>query len=260
METQNQGKGKLFSAFVKATNELQNPVNSLENPYFNSKYVPLSDIIDLAKPVLNKYGLAFLQIPYVFYEIPQQGTREVAVVQVTTTLIHESGETLEFPPLVLKAVGNNPQAIGSAITYGRRYSLASILGLAGKEEDDDGNVALGDMSGQQVQPQYRQQPQNQSKQPERPKQPEVNVDTLKVKGIVKSKTEGTSGKGTPYVEVILEAEGKTLTCLAKDEKPFAIAKKLQEGKEYIFSIFAMQGLNFIRNIENIEIKEEGQKA
>lgn len=141
----------IYGNLVKALNELQNPVNSQENPNFKNKYVPLADILDLAKPILSKYGFAILQVPNVLYEhIQQTGkngsyvqVQEVGVVKVATTLIHESGEQIDFPEMIFKVQGNNPQAIGSAITYARRYSLSSILGISGKEEDDDGNISSG---------------------------------------------------------------------------------------------------------------------
>ncbi|HEY3425810.1 MAG TPA: ERF family protein, partial [Negativicutes bacterium] len=61
-------------------------------------------------------------------------------ITISTILLHNSGEWMEFEPLTLKAVKADPQGAGSAITYGRRYALSSILGVAW-DEDDDGNKA-----------------------------------------------------------------------------------------------------------------------
>lgn len=58
---------------------------------------------------------------------------------VTTTLIHESGEWMEFPSLVLKADKATAQGAGSAITYARRCALSAVLGILSR--DDDGNNA-----------------------------------------------------------------------------------------------------------------------
>src|SRR5690625_3571571 len=162
------GEAVIYSALVSAINELQNPINRMDNPYFKSKYVPLADILETAKPVLAKHGLAVLQVPHVLYEVVQkQGNgrngeifhynEEVGVVKMTTSIIHSSGAKLDFPPMIFKAGGNTPQNIGSAITYARRYSIASILGIAGKEEDDDGNHASHQYQQPQMQQGYQQQ-------------------------------------------------------------------------------------------------------
>lgn len=135
----------VYAELVKALNEMKNPINSVENSYFKSKYVPLSDILDLARPILSKYGFALLQVPTVVYESVQtkNGIQENGVVKVKTSLIHASGEKIEFPEIVIKAKDANAQSVGSAITYARRYALTAILGICGKDEDDDGNMANG---------------------------------------------------------------------------------------------------------------------
>lgn len=139
-------KTNVYAELVKVLNEMKNPINSVENSYFKSKYVPLSDILDLARPILSKYGFALLQVPTVFYDAIQLkngGVQEQGVVKVQTSLIHQSGEKIEFPEIVIKAKDASAQSVGSAITYARRYALASILGISGKDEDDDGNMANG---------------------------------------------------------------------------------------------------------------------
>lgn len=139
-------KTNVYAELVKVLNEMKNPINSVENSYFKSKYVPLSDILDLARPILSKYGFALLQVPTVFYDAVQLkngGVYEQGVVKVQTSLIHQSGEKIEFPEIVIKAKDASAQSVGSAITYARRYALASILGISGKDEDDDGNMANG---------------------------------------------------------------------------------------------------------------------
>ena len=70
------------------------------------------------------------------FSIPPQDCGEVII---ETTLMHDSGEWVSSQ-LALRPVKNDPQAFGSAITYGRRYSLAAILGIV-TDDDDDGNDA-----------------------------------------------------------------------------------------------------------------------
>lgn len=91
-----------------------------------TKYADLETTIELVKPLLAKHGFSFLQ--------PCSGGAG-GYVSVTTILLHKSGEwvrdTLSMP------TGNNgAQGVGSAISYGKRYALTSLLGLA--TEDDDG--------------------------------------------------------------------------------------------------------------------------
>lgn len=269
MEVQNTKK-EIYSALVKAVNELENPVNTMNNSYFKSKYVPLADILDIAKPVLKKHGIAVIQTPYVMYEnIQIQRTnnqtynQEIAVVQIKTSIIHENGDMIEFPAMIFKANGNTPQAIGSAITYGRRYSLSSILGIAGKEEDDDGNVANGNIVNQgstvvndsfnqsYQQPDY--QPTQSTKNANVPQQSQpnnVNVTFRTVIATVKSKQEKKlTGNGTPYIELLLESKknGKRISAIAKDGA-YEQAKAIEVGQEVTVQVKSSKGFYFIEAI------------
>lgn len=109
--------------------EISNPANTASNPFYKSKYAPLPDVLNLVRPILAKYGLSVIQNPY---------TNGDSVV-ITTRLMHSSGEWIETDSLNLKPEKNTPQGIGGAITYGRRYSISAVLGIA-SEEDDDGNT------------------------------------------------------------------------------------------------------------------------
>lgn len=121
---------KLSAALVKFQAEVTNPKNTAVNPHFKSKYAPLQDILTLVRPLLTRHGLSVIQFP--------SGDGERIVIQ--TILMHESGEWIEADPLTLKADKATPQGAGSAITYGRRYSLSAMLGIS-SEDDDDGNAA-----------------------------------------------------------------------------------------------------------------------
>lgn len=120
-------------ALSKFQGEVQNPKNTADNPYFNSKYAPLSDVLNIVRPILSKYGLSVLQSP----------SSDAQNIIISTMLMHESGEWIELEPLTLKADKQTAQGTGSAITYGRRYALSAILGIS-SEDDDDGNHATGD--------------------------------------------------------------------------------------------------------------------
>lgn len=119
---------KLAQALCLFQGEITNPKNIANNPFFKSKYSPLSEVINVTRPVLAKHGLSVLQSP--------SGDGEH--ITITTLLMHSSGEWIEADPLVLKADKVTAQGAGSAISYGRRYSLSAVLGIS-SEEDDDGS-------------------------------------------------------------------------------------------------------------------------
>lgn len=108
-----------------------------EGSSYSYNYADLAAYLDVCREPLSQSGLSFVQLPTVKGD-------EVAVV---TILMHESGQFIESDPLCLTAEhdqGRNPtpQAIGSAITYARRYSLSAVTGMA-SEADDDGSAASG---------------------------------------------------------------------------------------------------------------------
>lgn len=123
-------------ALVKALGELSDVPKGREakiptktGASYGYKYADLADTLSMVRPVLASHGLAVTQTA----SNPDEHT-----VAITTTLIHSSGEWMSFHPLLLPN-GRTAQETGSAITYGRRYSLLAILGLAA--EDDDGASA-----------------------------------------------------------------------------------------------------------------------
>lgn len=95
------------------------------NPFFKSKYASLSAIIEDTREPLAKQGLSYAQFP------SGDGGLE-------TILMHSSGEWIS-ESFQINPVDHKPQSVGSALSYGRRYALCSILGL--QVEDDDGNEA-----------------------------------------------------------------------------------------------------------------------
>lgn len=121
---------ELAKALVKFNSEVNKIAKDADNPFFKNNYATLDTIIDEIRPILSKHGLSIMQIP----------SGDGQNVTLKTLLIHESGEWLESDELTMKPVKNDPQAVGSCITYARRYSLAAFLSL-NTGEDDDGNGA-----------------------------------------------------------------------------------------------------------------------
>lgn len=119
---------------MKKLLELQKAIGAIakdsKNPFFKSNYFDINKLIQEVKPELNKLGLVLLQ-PLSHIE----GHSAIKTLLIDT----EGGETIEdITPL---PTNTDPQKMGSAITYYRRYALQSLLFL--QAEDDDGNKASG---------------------------------------------------------------------------------------------------------------------
>ena len=121
----------LYPCLFKALSSMDNVQREKKNEFFKSKYVPLDALLSAVRPVLSEAQLFLIQSP----------AFEEDKVSVETRVVHaESGQwisvTLTTPFAVGK--GSTPtQAVGSAVSYLRRYGLFSLLGIA--ETDDDGN-------------------------------------------------------------------------------------------------------------------------
>lgn len=123
-------KGAFAKAFIQAQKAMEAVTKANLNPAFKQKYADLAAVVEAVVPALNAAGIAVLQSPAFDGEM----------VTVTTTLLHDSGASLTSD-LRLRPSKTDPQGVGSAITYGRRYSLLAVAGVA--PEDDDGNAASG---------------------------------------------------------------------------------------------------------------------
>lgn len=104
---------------------------------YQYNYADLVDVLDAMKEPFAQNGLSIIQMPYVDRSNPQ-GT----CIGIVTRIMHASGQWIEGS-LAMPVTDAKPQSIGSAITYGRRYMLAPLAGIAA-DEDDDGNLAQGD--------------------------------------------------------------------------------------------------------------------
>lgn len=126
--------GKLALALSKAQGMLKGAAKDSENPHFRSKYADLASVWDACREALSKNEIAIIQ--------PLSGGPDT--ITITTILVHSSGESV-YSALTLRPTKPDPQGIGSAATYGRRYGLAAMVGVA--PEDDDGNAASQPVKG-----------------------------------------------------------------------------------------------------------------
>jgi hypothetical protein len=122
---------EIATALAKAQGAIKNAKKDSANPFFKSTYADLASVAEACRPQLAANGIAVVQAP---------STGDDGRVSVETMLVHSSGQWMS-ETVSVKPKDDGAQALGSVITYLRRYSLAAFAGVA--PEDDDGNAAVG---------------------------------------------------------------------------------------------------------------------
>lgn len=140
--------GAIAPALVKAQAEIRPIVKDSTNPAFRSKYTSLDAIMEVVRPVLAKNGLIVVQSVLDTID----GEHSISIT-VESRVIHSSGEWIAGVVQV-PVMQQTSHGFGSALSYGRRYSLSALLSLA-SDEDDDGNGAA---QQQQARPQIKPGP------------------------------------------------------------------------------------------------------
>jgi hypothetical protein len=126
-------RAPLAKALVAAQKATESIKKAATNPAFKSKYADLAHVVEGVIPALNDVGVGVIQAPGF----------DGDMVSVTTAFLHETGASVTST-LHLRPSKNDPQGVGSAITYARRYALLAMAG--GAPEDDDANAASGPRS------------------------------------------------------------------------------------------------------------------
>jgi hypothetical protein len=121
--------GKIALALSKAQSKIHGAIKDSNNPFFKSSYADLASVMDAVRSPFADNELSYVQ----------PVTTVDGQLYVQTILMHSSGEYIEsLYPVVAKEM-NDAQKVGGAVTYARRYSLASMCGVS--QVDDDGNTA-----------------------------------------------------------------------------------------------------------------------
>lgn len=123
---------ELASALAKAQAEFEVAGLNKNNPFFKSRYADLMAVVNAARPALCKNGLAVTQ------NIISHVNGETIL---HTILMHSSGQWLESRMRVLPPK-NDVQSMSSYITYLKRVSYSSLIGVVTGDEDDDGEIAV----------------------------------------------------------------------------------------------------------------------
>lgn len=196
---------QLFAALAKAQGAMATAAKDRANPHFGSKYADLASVWEACREALAAYGLA----------VVQQARSKGPHVAVRTVLGHASGQWITCE-LIMSAQVSTPQAIGSAITYARRYGLASMVGVAAAE-DDDGEAAhgRGDFNTRAPEQQPRQQQQRrppaEKKQAPAEKKPEAPVEKAPAEPHTVAVQEGAPS-AFEQLQIVLEECSTTEDC------------------------------------------------
>ena len=123
--------GKLAGALAKAQSQMTMVEGKSTNPFFNSKYASLATVLEVAMPALNANEIALVQGNR--WDTNNNG------FYITSMLMHSSGEWIKSE-IRMPIAKKDAHGVGAATTYGRRYLLSSMVGVA--QADDDGNGAI----------------------------------------------------------------------------------------------------------------------
>jgi len=124
---------KLFTSLAKAQIEMLPAKPESSNPFFKSKYADLASIVKSSRKALGNNGLSVIQ------RIVRNGS---AGMTLLTRLCHASGQWIESS-MTVNPPKQDIQSLGSYLTYLRRYTYSSIVGVVVSGEDDDGEAAIG---------------------------------------------------------------------------------------------------------------------
>lgn len=211
MNSHSESIADLTKALVQVQKSLTTAKKNAENPFFRSKYADLAAIWEVCREPLAENGLAVTQLPTIL----DDGTQTL-----TTMLLHESGEWLTSVLKILPNKPNDPQAVGSAITYARRYALAAIVGVTVEGEDDDAQAAS-------------QKPTSTRGQSARPRQEETSQEQGEVGTVVEFLNRAMKTFGYKNAEAICAALGV--------EKPVDIIAKHKTFDEAGVYLESLQG-------------------
>ena len=117
---------ELALALSKFQTNVKQPLKDANNPFFRSKYVPLENVAESVTESAGPLGLSYMQ----------WAINEDDKVGVSTIVMHSSGQYIEFDPIFAKPAKQDPQAVGSTITYLKRYSLSAAFGITSDEDND----------------------------------------------------------------------------------------------------------------------------
>lgn len=128
---------EIYAALAKAQASMAAASKDGANPHFRSSYTTLAGLVDAVRGPLTSNGICWTHQPMLID----------GVLCVRTKLGHSSGQHLACDVPIETGPKGGMQAIGSAMTYAKRYGLSSLAGVASRDEDDDAETAEGRGNG-----------------------------------------------------------------------------------------------------------------
>jgi hypothetical protein len=241
---------KIIPALFEFRSKAETPKKNKFNPHFKNKYSDLQSVIDAVLPAMLNAELFYQQ------ETVQNEKGETGVY---TSIFHKSGQFVEFNPVFIPGKSSNAQSEGSAISYGRRYSLSMAAGVA-SDEDDDAEGTMPEKQQQQSQHKQYQQQKQPVKQPQKqtqpPKQQSKPAQPQKTTNEPATKTETTTTQQNQPQQS--QASG------IQRKRFFAIAGKKQisekQQKAIIYFYTGKDSRAAVTEIEYQQINEVLEKA
>ena len=192
---------EIAGALAKAQGEVMAAIEDKTTPHFKTSYSSLNSVWKACRSATSKNGLAVSQL--------MTGSNDQLVL--VSILMHASGQWIKSI-LPITSIKATPQALGSAITYMRRYSLAALVGVAPEEEDDDAEEAEQPSydKRKEAKPVQFKQPQSSSIPPLQEPKPKPEIPKEKTPGYDEfvAKHQITNGK-MKWVQKIAQETNRT---------------------------------------------------
>ena len=206
-EHQSENITDLAKALLCVQRTVQPATKDAENPFTKSWYASLNSVMDACRDALIENGIWLCQYPV---SVEQPNT-----IGLVTKLTHAESGQWQSSLAVVPLPKADPQGMGSAITYARRYALTAMLGMV--TEDDDGEGA-----------------KNGKKSPTRPKLPVITPESQKARHrdpSAANNISNTSNRPSASLESLPSLEGVTYQQVtAQDGRPCIIATGNTQAK------------------------------
>ncbi|ETO40010.1 hypothetical protein B808_1119 [Fructilactobacillus florum 8D] len=246
-ETSTNNINSIYSKISQLSSVFKQPKKNAINPFTQSKYADLSEIIESLKPALASVGLGFVQVPVT--NTNENGQTSVGI----KTIVFDKDNQVEFKAFSLPLLKTDPQSAGSALTYLRRYTLSAIFGIAA--DDDDGNQSSGrtQQSQQRQRPAQRQQrsqpaQRQQNSRPAQQQQPAKQTDSSPAGDKAKQLIKDLNAK---YSKLINKDESESMEeqlniCKIKNPKNMTVkqARELYQSLKIFYNNAVKAGENF----------------
>jgi hypothetical protein len=232
MENNNEGQKmessieKIAEALCKAQAQIRGAKANVENKFFSSSYADLESVWEAARESLTSNGLSVAQPTELI------GSGNDAILVIKTILMHTSGQSITGIMPIYMGDKKTPQSMGSAISYSRRYALASMVGIYQTDDDAESTV--------------KRETKSQQKNSSAP----VNQDAPR-KYIKNPVAEQSSPKIVPISDITAEPPNMPVSNITFEQVTELVKLAKSKGRaanelsEYLWKKYKVQSPNFL---------------